>query len=98
MIYVELLARVYAFPFKANGGKRAIGIGTLANFPAKNSNIQFIHIKSWLGNALWISYSSLTKFFLMLLQANWIKAATIESISCDMLLDYLFIDRYVLKR
>lgn len=46
MIYVELLARVYAFPFKANGGKRAIGIGTLANFPAKNSNIQFIHIKS----------------------------------------------------
>lgn len=44
MIYVELLARVYASPFKANGGKRAIGI--LANFPAKNSNIQFIHIKS----------------------------------------------------
>lgn len=34
----------------------------------------------------------------MLLQANWIKTATIESISCDMLLDYLFIDGYVLKR
>lgn len=35
MIYVELLARVYAFPFKANGGKRAIGIGALANFSSQ---------------------------------------------------------------